>query len=134
MQDIDLLGQHVEEFTINNKVLGDATLDYPLFEARRPCRLVSVEIVPGATITGQATNTFNLNVKTWTAAGVATERGNRDYLSGTNEVAMVKRSLYAPATPLNMAQGDHVTLERELVGSGLAMPALGVRVTYDYNR
>jgi hypothetical protein len=83
-------------------------------------------------VTGQATNTFNLNVKTWTAAAVATERANRDYGSGTNEVAMVSRDLWAPASPFELTAGMHVTLERELVGTGLASPNIGVAVEYDY--
>lgn len=109
---------------------GDATQDHPVFRAPFPCKLRKLTIVPGATITGQATNSFHLNVKTWTDAAtpVATERANRDYLSGTNEVAMKARDLYAPAAPPALAAGEYVSVERELLGTGMASPNIGVEV------
>ena len=126
----DIRGPFIFRANIQSHAAGDATADHPVFRAPFPCRLRKVTIVPAATLTGQATNNCNLNVKTWTDAAtpVATERANRDYGSGTNEVAMKARDLYAPATPPNMATGEYVSVERELVGTGLATPNIGVEV------
>lgn len=129
----DLVGPKYSMATIAAHAAGDATADHPVFRAPVACRLRKVTIVPGAAVTGAATNNFNLNVKSWTDAAtpVATERANRDYGSGTNEVAMKARDLYAPATPLSLAVGEYVSIERELVGTGLASPAIGVVIEYD---
>jgi hypothetical protein len=129
----DLSGVKYQFHNVQQHAAGDATQDHLIFRCATtvPCRVRKVTIVPGASITGAATNNFNLNVKSWTAAGSATERANRDYASGTNETAMVSRDLYAPAAPLSIEVGGHVTLERELVGTGLASPNIGVMVEWD---
>ena len=126
----DIRGPLVFRGNIQAHAAGDATQDHPVFRAPFPCRLRKVTIVPAATITGVVTNNFNLNVKSWTDAAtpVATERANRDYGSGTNEVAMKARDLYAPAAPLALAAGEYVSIERELIGTGLASPNIGVEV------
>jgi hypothetical protein len=128
----DLSGSKYAFANVQSHAAGDATADHPIFRCATSvaCRIVKVTIIPGAAITGAATNNFNLNVKSWTAAGAATERANRDYASGTNETAMVARDLYAPATPLSIAAATHLTLERELVGTGLASPNIGVVVEW----
>ena len=84
-------------------------------------------------VTGAATNNFNLNLKSWTDAAtpVATERANRDYGSGTDEIAMKARELYAPATALGLAAHEYLSLERQLVGTGLASPNIGVLIEYE---
>jgi hypothetical protein len=129
----DIRGPLVARANIQSHAAGDATADHPIYRAPFACRIRKVTIVPAATITGAATNNFNLNLKSWTDAAtpVATERANRDYGSGTNEVAMKARDLYAPATPLALAEGEYLSIERELVGTGLASPNIGVEVEYE---
>ena len=105
MYQVTLLGSQYAVVTVPAHAAADLTADHPIFRAPCACRIVSVTIVPGATITGANTNSANLNLKSWTDATtpVATELANRDYLSATNEVAMKARSFYAPAAPLALA-------------------------------
>lgn len=129
----DISGALVAFATVPPHAAGDATQDHPIFRAPFACDIREVRIIPGAAVTGAATNNFNLNLKSWTDAAtpVATERANRDYGSGTNETAMKMRSLYKPATPLALAAGEYLSLERELVGTGLASPNIGVEIEYE---
>jgi len=133
MYQVTLLGSQYAVVTVPAHAAADLTADHPIFRAPCACRIVSVTIVPGATITGANTNSANLNLKSWTDATtpVATELANRDYLSATNEVAMKARSFYAPAAPLALAVGQYLSLEREKVGSGLALPNFAVIVEWD---
>jgi hypothetical protein len=128
----DLAGPLVQQTLIPPAAAGDATASRVVFMAPFACRIRSVTIVPAAGITGQATNTFNLNVINRGVDGASsTEVANRDYLSGTNETAYTRRVLYQPSTPLSLAAGACLDLQRELVGTGLAMPSLLVVVEYE---
>lgn len=111
---------------------GDATTHHPIFVF--PCngRLRSVTLVAGAAITGQNSNTFNLNLINLGTDGTGTtELANRDFVSGVNLSSGSPTSLYAPATPLDCAAGIVISLQRELAGSGLATPAILVIVDWD---
>jgi len=113
---------------------ADATKEWPVFCAPDSCKILQVQIIPQATITGTATNYFNLNLRNKGAAGAGTtELGNIDFLSGTNATGydakdIVADTAHASATALS--QGDVLGLQRELVLTGLAMPELIVLVTY----
>lgn len=74
-------------------------------------------------ITGQNTNTFNVNLINRGTDGTGiTELANRDYVSGTDESAYVERDLYAPSSYLEVSKGTVLDLQRELVGIGMASP------------
>lgn len=122
--------------TVVPKHAAGSTDEYCIFRAPFNCKVQKVTIVPAANVTGQATNYTNINIKSWTdgATPVATEIANRDYnSSAVTEVAMKARDIYAPTTYLSMSAGEYLSLEEENVGTGLALPSLGVIVTYEKN-
>ena len=107
----------------------DATQDHIVYVAKRKVSVQLVAITPSQAITGQVTNNFNYNVRSGTSAGVFTERANRDYGSGVDEVAGVRQILYNPTDPgLELAAGETISIERELVGTGLASPHCAVEI------
>lgn len=103
-----------------------ATEIHTVAVATKVGRLVSVKFYPDAAITGQATNYTNLNTLL-----NATEKGNVDFLSGTNG-ATTGVTLYAPATPIAVAVGDLVRVQHEKVASGLDIPSGLVVTIFDY--
>ena len=130
----DISGAQRVWFNIAPIAQGTATQSNVIFEAPFACRIRSVQIFFGADVTGTATNYFNLNlINRGTDGAGTTELANRDYASGTNDSAFVKRALYAPSTYLAVAVNTVLDLQRELVAAGLAMPSLSGYVEFEGN-
>ncbi len=118
--------------TIASALAADATAEWPIFYADRDCRILRVGIVAYSTITGANTNTFHVNILNKGAAGVGTtEIGNKDFVSGTNATAFVEYDVVAESANAAMARGEVLNLQREKVGTGMAMPALLVVVAFE---
>lgn len=81
--------------------------------------VTEVVYVPYSALTGADTNSMNLNVDS-VVAGTPTERGNVDFASGTDAAALTEKVLYSGS--LSLAAGAQIAVEREKVGTGLAMP------------
>lgn len=112
---------------------GDATKEWPVFYAERACRLLSVGVVPLATITGANTNTFHWNVRNkGTDGNGTTEIGNVDFVSGTNADDYDYREIVAETGGKSLSAGQVLTLQRELIGTGQASPEALVVVVYEY--
>jgi len=113
---------------------GDASKSWPVFCAPDDCKVLQVQIVPQATITGADTNSANLNLINKGSAGAGTtELGNIDFVNGTNATAFDAKDIVADtaiADATALSQGDVLAIEREKVGTGLAIPELIVVVTY----
>jgi len=113
---------------------ADVTKSTPVFTAPDNCKVLQVQIVTQAAITGANTNSMNLNLINKGAAGIgATELGHIDFVSGTNSVAFDGKDLVADtaiASATELTAGDVLAVEREKVGSGLAMPEVLVIVTF----
>jgi len=122
---------HVLEALTQEKAAGDATAEIAIFNIPFKGTIFEVAIVPTKDITGQPTNYFNLNVKTRKADGSgAKEIANRDYNASTvTETLGVKRVLFSGAEEVE--ENGSVSLERELVGTGLATPPLQVIVKFN---
>jgi len=131
MQEQDLIGVRQDNLILPAHAAATATEVIPVWKAPYPCRLRKVRVTSGVVITGTATNYTNLNVQTVTAAGVATEKANKDYASGVNEAAHVTTDLYAPAGGQVLAVNDSVAIEIEKVGSGLALPSVLITIEFD---
>jgi hypothetical protein len=130
---IDLLGSQFELTALSGHPAADATVDHVVLHAKlKALRIIDVKIVPDAAITGQVTDNFTWDVRTVTAAGVATSRATRNYASGINEVALVARSLWTPAAPFTLALGESLSIQRTKVGNGIASPRCLASVEYDY--
>ena len=130
----DISGAQRVWFNIAPIAKTTATQSNVIFEAPFACKIRDVQIFFGATVTGTATDYFNLNLINRSTDGTgSTELAARDYASGTNDTAFVKRALYAPATYLAVAVNTVLDLQRELVSAGLAMPSLSGYVEFEGN-
>lgn len=89
------------------------------------CKVQSVVFIAAAAITGAATNYFTLNVRNRTTAGVGTAvPAALAFSNGVNAVAQAPTSitLSATAADLVIAEGDVITAEKAISGTGLACP------------
>lgn len=113
---------------------ADATADHPVFRAPFACKVRGVKFVPGATLTGADTNSCYLRVINRGADGLGTTAlGSTYFSSGTNATGGDASNLYAPASPLAIAQDVVLAIQREKIGGGLATPDLFVEVEYEAN-
>jgi hypothetical protein len=100
-----------------------ATEQRAAFVAPVKCRVVAIEFVSDAAITGDNTNTTNVNIVNKGAAGVGTtEVANKDYPTGASAVALDANAIplnttYANGVDLN--EGDVLAVEYEKVGTGV---------------
>jgi len=118
--------------TVPSALAADATAEWPIFYADRACRILRVGIVAYSTITGANTNTFNVNILNKGTAGIGTtEIGNKDFVLGTNATAFVEYDVVAESANAAMARGEVLNLQREKIGTGMAMPALVVIVSFE---
>ena len=114
---------------------GDATKSTPIFCAPDNCKVLQVQVVAQADITGQATDYFNLNLINKGSSGAGTtELANIDFLNASVTATAFKGKGLLANTAVESATaltaGDVLAIERELVNSGLATPELKVVVTY----
>lgn len=112
-----------------------ATIVYPIFRAPDACKVMAVNVVPQAAVTGATGACKNLNVIDAGSAGIGTtEIGNLDMITGVNFVALDSKAITFNATYLTagcvMAEGDTLVLQIEDVGTSPAFPALEVYVDY----
>jgi hypothetical protein len=101
-------------------------LEQALFVAPFRCQIQAVQLVSAATVTGQATNFFTLNIRNRTAAGAGTAVPASLAFSTAPIVATAQIPLTitasATASDLVLAAGDVVTAEKAVTGTGLLMP------------
>lgn len=114
--------QHVTVFN-SGAAAGDVTEEWVLLAVHLAATVHEVAWIPHAAVTGQDTNTFHLNVINAGADGVGNandvEVGNVDFTSGNDASADQETSL---ATDFGLDADDVLVVQRELVGTGLAMP------------
>ena len=112
---------------------ADASTTYVIFEAPVNCKIEKVRVVPGAAVTGQDTNTKNLNlIDRGTNGAGATELANYDLTSG-NDIGVAGYDLYSPASALSVSTGNQLGLQVEQVGAGMALSPLAVTVEFSPN-
>jgi hypothetical protein len=99
-----------------------ATETRAIWTAPCNCVITGCSVVNPAAVTGNDTNSTNLNLLDAGAAGTGTtEIGNLDLATGTNLVANVPSALTVTATVLTA--GDVVKVQYEKVGTGLLLTA-----------
>jgi hypothetical protein len=109
---------------------ADATEKWPVFYTDRKITVHGAWFVPQSTVTGQNTNTFNLNLKNAGTGGAGTtELGNLDFVLGTNATGL-DATAFAALDDERVSAGEVLFAERELVGTGLAMPEGAVVIEY----
>lgn len=110
---------------------ADATEEWPVFYAAQAVQIVAAYYIPSAAITGDDTNSFNLNLRNkGTDGSGTTEVGNVDFATGTDGVANDATSL--GVTAFNMAAGEVLAAQREKIGTGLTMPDGIVVIVYRF--
>lgn len=130
---IDLPNDLVLRFKIDAEATAGNTDTWPLFVAESNMLITAVRWIPGAAVTGAATNNFALQVQDLGAAGSgsAAVTTAKTYASGTNSVAYVPETFTIGAAP-TVAAGDVLALVRTVNGTGLASPRGTVEVQFRY--
>jgi hypothetical protein len=100
-------------------------IEVALFRAPFAARITAVELIVSATVTGQATNFFTLNVRNRKTGVATTVPGTLAFSTGA-VVATASTPLVIPlsatAADLLLAVGDVVTAEKAVTGTGLLLP------------
>lgn len=101
---------------------ADASEDFVVFVSDRKAVLRRVSWVPHDDVTGANTNTFHLNVINRGSDNTGTtELANIDYVSGTDASTNIEE-VFTAAADTQVSAGDVIVVQRELVGTGQAMP------------
>ena len=107
-----------------------ATEERTVFVAPMAGRIRAVTVTSDIAVTGDNTNTTNMNIINKGAAGVGTtEIGNLDLTTGVNMVAFDEKNI--PITATALAEGDTVTLQFEKVGTGVAIGPSMVTIDWE---
>jgi len=127
----DIRGEHIEQVVVPAIGSATATTNIPIFWSPFDCKLHQVYFTLGSAITGDDSNTFNLNLINRGTDGSGTaEIDNVDFGSGTDGTAHVRTTLYSSSTGTSLDAGTHLTLQREKVGNGQNMPYMLVEIVY----
>lgn len=132
--DKDLRGTRKTEMLIPSVAAADSTEAHPIFVAPFKCKVTKVGIVPQAAVTGNTTNTKNLNIIDNGSAGSgSTEVGNLDLITGVDLTAMDYTEIPLNSTysaGVSMEEGDVLSLSFEEVNSGVLIPDVIVQVEW----
>ena len=130
-------GRHTVCVTLPAVAAATATQTNMIWIAPDAVQVVGVEVAAGAGVTGNNSNTKNLNlIDAGTGAGT-TEVGNLDLVTGTDLTAKTPRAIVdadaGTGAAFSLDAGDGLALIVEKVGTGVAVPDLLVRITYRFN-
>ncbi|MGO1049787.1 hypothetical protein [Crossiella sp. CA198] len=98
--------------------------EFPGFVVPFNAKVTSAKWVPESSITANGTNYFTLTLRNRTTGAGAALPASRSYIA-TNSTALAPEAmtLSGTAADLNVAEGDHLSVEKLVTGTGLAMPA-----------
>lgn len=128
----EMLGTQTADGFVPSVAAATATEVHPIFVAPIRCIIPTngVNFVPQAAVTGDNTNTKNLNVQNRGSAGSGTtEVGNLDLVTGVNLVAFDKTNIPLGAA-LTLEAGDVLGLQVEKVGTGVLIPNIMFEITF----
>lgn len=109
---------------------ADATETWPLAYFDNKVKILNVYVITQTAITGAATNYMNLNIIDKGTGGSGTnELGNLDFASGTNTTAFDAKT-FGTLSNNELAAGSVLSVQREKVGTGLALPECAFVVEY----
>lgn len=124
-----------EQVIMRVPVAGQSTAgsaaEFVLGRAPFAVEVTAVRFIPAAGITGANTNFFTITCRNRGSAGTGTTLvASKDYTSGVNETAWVPGTVTLSGTAANLlvAEGDPLTCEKLVTGTGLGMPAGVVEV------
>lgn len=86
--------------------------------------ITAVEFIASAAITGANTNYFTLNVRNRTTGAGTVIPAALAFTSGIDAVAQTPKTITLSGTAANLAvaEGDVITVEKAVTGTGLACP------------
>lgn len=129
----DIPGNHHFYVHVDLVAAGDATEDQVIFIAPFKCLVTGVFVTPDADVTGDASNTKNLNIDNKGSDGSgSTEIANLDLASGTDLTEADETTIGSSLT-IALAASDVLMVEIEQVGSGVTMPRCVYHVEYQGN-
>lgn len=115
-------------------VAGQATAgtadEFTGFVAPYNLKVTGAKWIPKAAVTANGTNYFTLTLRNRKGDASGTVNPATRSYAATNSTALMPEdmTLSSTASDLLLAAGDHVTVEKLVTASGLAMPAGTVRV------
>lgn len=130
MQIKELSGDFVFPIVVAGQATAGTVDEFTGFVAPFNMKITAVKWIPKAAITANGSAYFTLTVRNRKGDGSgAVQPATRAY-SATNSAAFVPENmtLSATATDLNVNAGDHLTIEKLVTSTGLAMPAGTVQV------
>lgn len=125
----ELRGDHIFVVPVAGQATAGTPDEFTGFVAPFPLKITGVKWLPKAAVTANATNYFTLNLRNRNSGAGTALPAARSY-AATNSVALTPEdmTLSSTAADLNVAAGDHLTVEKLVSGTGLAMPAGTVQV------
>lgn len=121
----DQPGRYDESFFLNGVAAAATTKQVLLFRVPINMRLEAVEAVSQAAVTGDGTDTKNLNIINKGQDGTGTtELGNIDLAAGNDLAAFDAKAFTMPASPVDINKGDVLAVEIEQVGTGVLLPEM----------
>jgi len=121
----DIPGHHHYPFSIPEVGSAEPTRSHVIFRAPFKAKVRRVSYIFDASVTGQDTNTFRLNLIDRGTDGAGTAvLASRSYTAGTDDSAYVVRVLYEPSEGYSINAGQVLDLQRERIGGGMDMPRL----------
>ena len=120
----DLPGDHFMSAAVAGQATAGTADEFTI--GRVPFRAVvtGVWLIPTAAVTGAATNHFTARVRNRVSGAGNVEVAAKAFDNGVNAPAFEDTTitLSATAANLDLAEGDVLTLEKIIVGTGMAMP------------
>lgn len=132
MREQEMLGYVRSQGFVPSVLAATATEAHPIFVAPFRCKIPvdGVNFVPQAAVTGDNSNTKNLNVVNKGAAGAGTtEVGHKDLTTGVDLVAFDKTAITLTAATV-LEAGDVLALQVEKVGTGVLLPNLHFEISF----
>lgn len=129
----DIPGTHKQSANIEAVAAGDATEEQAIFVAPFRCIYEGATITPDSDVTGDTTDTKNLNVLDKGVSGdESVELGSLDLITGVDLAANDPKTITTTATLAvsEMLEGQTLTLEIEKVGTGVAIPRSRVEISF----
>lgn len=124
MQLKDIPGDHIFAIPVAGQPTAVTPDEFEGIVAPYDMKITRVQWVPNANITANAANFFTATVRNrGTDAGGTAVAATRSY-AATNSLAHVPEDCTLSGTPadLDVAEGDLLTVEKLVAGTGLAMP------------
>lgn len=126
-----IAGAHVARVHIVGQATAGTADEFPGVTIPFNAVIVGAKWIPKAAVVADATNYLTLTVRNRTTGAGAVNVANRSY-AATNSAALTPEAMTLSATAANLlvAAGDLLTVEKLNTGTGLALPAGVVEISY----